>query len=146
MTSVNATAGNGQATVSWTAPPNGGSAITTYTVTPYVGSQPGTATPTSASPATITGLTNGTTYTFKVYATNAIGQGAVGTSNAVTPATVPGAPTAVSAAPGNAQATVSWTAPSSTGGSAITSYTITGSPRGPATPTRTCHPPPQQAV
>src|SRR5262249_38876998 len=35
---VSATGGNGSATVSWTAPNNGGSAITSYTVTPYVGS------------------------------------------------------------------------------------------------------------
>ena len=47
------------------------------------------------------------------------------------PATVPGAPTAVTATPGNASAVVSWTAPSD-GGSAITSYTVTpfiGTPR-----------------
>ena len=36
--SVTATAGNGTATVSWTAPSNGGSPITSYTITPYIGS------------------------------------------------------------------------------------------------------------
>jgi hypothetical protein len=44
------------------------------------------------------------------------------------PATVPGAPTSVSATGGNANALVSWTAPVSAGGSAITGYTVTSSP------------------
>jgi hypothetical protein len=37
LTNMVATAGNGSATVNWTAPSNGGSAITSYTITPYVG-------------------------------------------------------------------------------------------------------------
>ncbi len=44
--------------------------------------------------------------------------------------TAPGAPTGVSAVGGNAQATVTFTAPASDGGSAITSYTVTASPGG----------------
>lgn len=44
--------------------------------------------------------------------------------------TVPGPPTGVSATAGNAQAKVSFTAPVSTGGSAITSYTVTSRPGG----------------
>jgi len=40
----------------------------------------------------------------------------------------PGAPTAVSAIAGNTQATVSFTAPTSNGGSDITSYSVTSSP------------------
>jgi len=45
----------------------------------------------------------------------------------------PGAPTGVSAAPGNGQATVSWSAPASNGGGPVTGYTVTGSPAaGPA--------------
>jgi hypothetical protein len=120
-----ATAGNAQATVSFTAPAsNGGSAITSYTVTSSAGQ---TATSTS-SPITVTGLTNGTAYTFTVKATNAIGPSAASAaSNSVTPATTPGAPTIGIATAGNAQATVSFTAPSSNGGSPITSYTVTSS-------------------
>jgi len=132
-TGVTATAGNGQATVSWTAPSsNGGSAITSYTVTPYVGSAAQTPVTVSGSPpatsTTVSGLTNGTTYTFTVSATNVIGTGpASSPSNAVTPSppTVPGAPTGVTATAGNGSATVNWTAPGSNGGSVITSYTVT---------------------
>ena len=128
-TAPTATAGNAQATVSWTAPSDGGSAITSYTITPYIGTTAQTTTTITGSPpattATVTGLTNGTAYTFTVTATNAIGTGPPSlASNSVTPAAPPGTPTNATAAAGNAQATVSWTAPSN-GGSQITSYTIT---------------------
>jgi hypothetical protein len=129
-TGVSATPGDGQADVSWTAPSaDGGSAITGYTAT----SSPGDVTcATAGLSCIVSGLTNGTPYTFTVTATNAAGPGpASAPSNSVTPsapATVPGAPTGVSATPGNAQAHVSWTAPSSDGGSAITGYTATSSP------------------
>jgi hypothetical protein len=86
---VIATAGNASATVSWSAPSNGGSAITSYTVTPYVGSTAQTPMTVPAPPATVTGLTNGTAYTFTVTATNAVGSGpASAASNPVTPTSV----------------------------------------------------------
>jgi hypothetical protein len=44
--------------------------------------------------------------------------------------TVPGAPTGVTATPGYTQATVSFTAPASNGGSTITGYTVTSNPAG----------------
>ena len=126
--SVSATRDNASATVTFTAPSNGGSPITGYTVT----SAPGGFTATcSASPCLVTGLTNGTPYTFTVTATNALGTSpASAASAAVTPATVPGPPTAVSGTRGNTQATVSFTAPASNGGSTITGYTVTSSPGG----------------
>lgn len=95
--SVVAVAGNRKAVVAWTAPASeNGSPITGYTVT----SNPGgvSVTTTGALNATVTGLTNGTSYTFTVTATNAIGEGpASAASNAVVPASVRGAPTAASA-------------------------------------------------
>jgi hypothetical protein len=87
-----AIAGSGSATVTWTAPANGGSPITSYTITPYVGATAQTATTVTGSPpattATVTGLTNGTTYSFTVTATNANGAGpASAPSNLATPLT-----------------------------------------------------------
>ena len=205
-----ATAGDAQASVAFTAPANnGGSPITGYTVT----SSPGGFTASgAASPITVTGLTNGTSYTFTVTATNTAGTGSPSAaSNAVTPrggqtisfsnpgtqnygttptltatatsglpvtfsssttavctvtsggtltflsagtcsieanqpgngtylaaptvtqtftvaAVVPGAPTIGTATAGNAQASVSFTAPASNGGATIVGYTVTSSP------------------
>ncbi len=83
-TNVTAVAGNGEATVSFTAPAdNGGSPITGYVVT----SDPDNITATGiATTITVTGLTNGTAYTFSVQASNGVGYGmASAASNAVTP-------------------------------------------------------------
>lgn len=82
---VSAVAGNAQAIVSFDPPAyNGGTPITSYTVT----STPGGITATgSSSPITITGLTNGIAYTFTVIATNNVGNSVPSSaSNTVTPA------------------------------------------------------------
>jgi YVTN family beta-propeller protein len=78
-----ATAGDGQASVSFTAAASNGSPISSYTVT----SSPGGITVASAgSPIVVTGLTNGTAYTFTVFANNANGSGPPSAaSNSVTP-------------------------------------------------------------
>jgi Tol biopolymer transport system component len=86
-TNVTAVAGNARATVSWTAPASDpGYPITNYVVTPYVGASPQPATTVgNVTQTVITGLTNGTVYTFKVKARNAIGDGPdSAASNAVT--------------------------------------------------------------
>lgn len=107
-----ATGGNAEATVAFTAPASaGGAAITGYTVTV----NPGGATATgAASPITVTGLTNGTSYTFTVAATNSVGPGAPSAaSNAVIPRllTVTGMPPGMG---GAATATLSGGGPTCT--------------------------------
>ena len=132
-TGVSATnAQNASSKVSWTAPAdNGGSAISAYTVTASdatTSANGGQTCKWTSGPlnCTVSGLTNGDQYTFTVTATNAVGTGAAsGTSNVVIPATVPGAPTIGTATPGNQSATVTWSAPSTNGGNAITGYTVT---------------------
>lgn len=87
-TSVTATGGDTQATISFTAPTFTGipPGITGYRAI----SSPGGFTATGASsPLTVTGLTNGTAYTFNVDATNGVQYGPAGTSNSVTPAITP---------------------------------------------------------
>ncbi|WP_335922353.1 Ig-like domain-containing protein [Shewanella algae] len=211
-TSVNAVASDASATVSFSAPAStGGAAISSYTVT----SSPGGLTASGAgSPLTVSGLSNGTDYSFTVSASNTAGTGPTSSpSNTVTPkasqsisfnnpgaqsfgttptltatassglapvfssnstgvctitttgtlnfisagscsinadqagdssynaaptvtqsftvnAVVPGAPMSVSAVAADASATVSFSAPASTGGAAISSYTVTSSPGG----------------
>lgn len=127
-TGVAATPGDGQASVTWDAPADGGSAITGYTVTASPGGAT-TAVGGASLSAVVSGLSNGTTYTFTVSATNAIGTSAASApSTAVTPSGPPDPPTDVSALASNGQATVSWTAPASDGGSPITSYNVTSTP------------------
>jgi hypothetical protein len=86
--SVTATGGDASATVTWTAPTSPGSyPVTTYQVT----SSPGGHTClTSALTCTVTGLTNGATYTFSVKALSGAGWGETSApSNAVTPVAAP---------------------------------------------------------
>ncbi len=73
---------------------------------------------------TVTGLTNGRPTPSRSRPPTRVGTGpASAASTAVTPATVPGAPTGVAATAANTQAMVTWTRPASTGGAVITGYT-----------------------
>lgn len=131
-----ATAGNATATVTWTAPgDDGGAAITGYQVQVLDagGAQVGDLrpAPATATSLAITGLTNGSSYTFQVAATNDVGTGGFSAaSNAVTPSaasvpTAPGIGTATQGAVGDPlTARITWTAPTNTGGVPITSYRV----------------------
>jgi predicted RNA-binding protein with TRAM domain len=120
-TGVSGVAGNQQVVVSWTAPTsNNGSVVTGYVVT---GSPSGGSCSATGLTCTVTGLTNGTSYTFSVKAANARGDSvASASSTAVIPVTTPSAPTSLVATAGDAAATITFAAPSSTGGASITNY------------------------
>lgn len=80
--------------------------------------------PAGSSPVFISGLTNGTTYALSIRSVNAVGPGTASSAVAVTPATAPGAPTIVGNTVTGSDATLSaaFTAPTNSGGSAITEY------------------------
>ena len=115
---LSAEAGNAQATLSWTVPFNGGYAITSFeyrrkTTGSYGGwtNIPGSGPTTTTH--TVTGLSNGTAYTFQVRAVNAGGSARVSNEPTATPQppAVPDAITGLVASGGNGQVTLGWTVP-----------------------------------
>ncbi len=140
-TNVQVQPGNAQALVSWSAPASdGGVAITQYTVTATSAGQPvETCTWSSGNlSCTVGSLTNGDQYAFTVTATNSLGTSAASTAADATPATVPDPPSISLIQPGNGQATVTWSAPDTNGGSAITGYTVTANPENQSDSVETC--------
>ena len=128
-TAVNVVTGDAALTVSFVAGSDGGSAITDYEYSLDSG-RSWTSAGVTASPFTITGLTNGTSYVVEVRAVNAIGKGTSsagvsGIPQRPAPPGTPGQPTAVA---GDASATITVVAPSS--GGVPTSYTVTATPGG----------------
>lgn len=107
---LTAAPGNASVTLNWT----GSVGATSYKV--FQGTTPGGegASPVqsglSTTSATVTGLTNGTTYYFTVKAVNATGDSIASTEASATPIAAPAAPTGLSAARGNARVSLSWTA------------------------------------
>ena len=82
-----ATAGDANASVTFTAPSFSKLPITSYTVTASPGGATGTG---SSSPITVSGLSNGTSYTLTVAATHSNGNSPASiSSNSVTPALGP---------------------------------------------------------
>jgi hypothetical protein len=131
---------NNAATVSWS-PAQSNQPVTSYTVTTFiggvaVGSQAVVPVAGSLFPPTsvlISGLTNFTTYTFTVSATNASGTSPDSApSGPVTPpgVLVPAAPTGATAIPGDTQASVSFTVSPPPQGAPVTSYLVTSNPGG----------------
>lgn len=131
-TSVTGTAGNAQVSLSWTAP-----AFTGYTnITDYVIQYSTSATfassvttfsdgVSSSTSTTVTGLTNGTTYYFRVAAVNTVGPSQYSSiSSSVVPVTTPSAVTSLSATASDRTITATWSAPTSDGGTAVSSYTV----------------------
>ena len=120
--------GNRQVALTWTAPNDGGTAITDYTIQFKATSDSSWITFTDpvigTTGAIVTGLLNATSYDFRVATTNVVGTSAYSSAISGTPRTTPGLPTSVTATPTNGQVTLSWTAPSSNGGSAVTDYII----------------------
>ena len=127
---LRATVGNGQVTLSWKTPADNGSAITGYE---YRHSSDGARTwapdwgtirdsDAETTSHRLERLTNGTAYTFEVRTVNAVGAG----DSARVAATPGRAPDPVRnlrrAAAGNGQVTLSWGAPLSDGGLALTGY------------------------
>ena len=136
--SLGATAGNAQVALSWSAPSStGGAPLTTYTVyrsttsgilgsalSPAAHELRGHDCPNGCADTT---AANGTTYYYVVKASNAVGESLPSNEDSATPsapATAPSAPQSLGATAGNAQVALSWSAPSSTGGAPLTTYTV----------------------
>jgi hypothetical protein len=129
-TGLTATPGNGAATLSWSAPSSdGGSPVSAYLID-------GGTSPSDTSiqdtvgghTATISGLTNGTTYSFSVHAQNAAGDGPA-VAVTVTPqapgsGAVPGTPAGLTTSYGDGFIALSWSPPASAGGSPVTGYHV----------------------
>lgn len=127
--SLVATPGNASVALAWTAPAStGGAAIADYVVqfrrsgtTSWSTFADGVRT---TRTAVVTGLVNGRGYQFRVSAKNSVGTGAASATVSAMPRTVPGVPRSVAVSTARGALVVSWRAPSSDGGSAITDYTV----------------------
>jgi PKD repeat protein len=124
-----AIAGDSQVTLTWIAPSSdGGSPITNYNVYD-VSSDEAILVDILGNVLTynVTSLTNGQTYYYLVRAVNSVGEGPSSNEASATPkqpSIVPSAPQNLIATAGDAQVTLTWSAPSSTGSSSITGFKV----------------------
>ena len=127
--SITGTGLGGSTTIEWTAPTSdGGSPITDYVIE-YSVAGSGTWTPFSdgtstATSATITGLTAGNAYEFRVSAKNLIGNSLPSFTSPVVES-LPTAPTISSVTGASEKVTVTWNAPSHLGSGTLTDYEVT---------------------
>ena len=130
--SLEATAGDGKVTLRWTAPPDDGGDSVTHYEYEQDGSGTWISTGSAETTHTVTGLVNGQSYTFRVRAVNGRGYGDVVTIEA-TPSrstgggggrrtTAPRPPRNLTAAATDGAVTLTWDAPTGTGGAVITDY------------------------
>ncbi|BEP14882.1 hypothetical protein acdb102_31930 [Acidothermaceae bacterium B102] len=136
--SVAGVAQNGGALVTWRTPAtDGGAPVVAYRVEVLPGGTT-TVVPGAALQTSVGGLKNGTAYTFVVVAMNSAGSSpASPPSPPIIPYGVPSSPTNVVATGSDVgTATVTWSAPTETGGLPITGYKVTASVGG-ATATST---------
>jgi hypothetical protein len=110
---VSAQGADASATITWTAAAANGAAITSYSVTWTGGSKTVAG---SARRVTVTGLTNGQSYTFTVRAVNRVGAGPGISSARITLGAAADAPLALSAVPSSGAVTLSWRRPNLNGG------------------------------
>jgi hypothetical protein len=131
-TGLTATPGNGTATLSWSAPSSDdGSSIVWYVI--QAGTSDDILEMVSGHTVTLAGLTNGTTYTFRVHAQDAAGDDGPAATVQVTPVlrgfgsatgTAPGAPTGLKTDYGDGIIVLSWSRPTSAGSSPVTGYHV----------------------
>lgn len=118
---LHGTRANGAAVLAWYVPKStGGAAITSYLVTDGAGHSCTATAPVTT--CTVSGLTNGTYYTFTVVARNVMGASVASNTDKVQPATLPGAPVLSLPVASSHRVTVKITAPTNTGGVALAHY------------------------
>ncbi|NYT12285.1 MAG: choice-of-anchor D domain-containing protein [Methanomassiliicoccales archaeon] len=119
--------GDGQITLTWTAPSNnGGATITGYLV--YRGTSSGEKTLLASLDNLLTytdhSVANGQIYYYQASAVNSVGEGPLSNEASAIPATTPSAPQNLQAGSGDTFVNLTWEAPSDDGGEAITNYSI----------------------